>query len=147
MVAFSPFVIVADDPRPIAPIEQAVPVRMGAIRDGMGKPPDNHFQDRPIRQNVFRPPDDPSLHVGDNANNPACCQARQQYLAVGKCFGATIVPARTDAWINGHQVVAGGARAAFEDAVVRGALGDAKDSPLTQQEFQGYGGVGFAYPL
>ncbi|OHC73663.1 MAG: hypothetical protein A3G18_02800 [Rhodospirillales bacterium RIFCSPLOWO2_12_FULL_58_28] len=31
--------------------------------------------------------------------------------------------------------------------LIRGStlLGDAKDSPLTQQEFQGYGGVGFAY--
>jgi glutamate N-acetyltransferase/amino-acid N-acetyltransferase len=45
-------------------------------------------------------------------------------MAVGKCFDATITPARTDAWINGHQVVAGGVRAAFEDAVVRGALGN-----------------------
>ncbi|MEA3245948.1 MAG: bifunctional glutamate N-acetyltransferase/amino-acid acetyltransferase ArgJ, partial [Gemmatimonadota bacterium] len=43
-------------------------------------------------------------------------------MAIGKCFGATIVPARTDAWINGHQVVRGGARATFEDATVRSAL-------------------------
>jgi glutamate N-acetyltransferase/amino-acid N-acetyltransferase len=44
-------------------------------------------------------------------------------MAIGKCFGATIAPASTDAWINGHQVVAGGTRAVFEDATVRAALG------------------------
>jgi glutamate N-acetyltransferase/amino-acid N-acetyltransferase len=44
-------------------------------------------------------------------------------MAVGKCFGVAIVPATTDAWINGHQVVRAGTRASFEDAVVRAALG------------------------
>lgn len=44
-------------------------------------------------------------------------------MAIGKCFGATIVPAKTDAWINGHQVVTNGARATFDDATVRTALG------------------------
>jgi len=45
-------------------------------------------------------------------------------MAIGKCFDATIVPQKTDAWINGHQVVHGGARGAFDDATVRAALGD-----------------------
>ncbi len=45
-------------------------------------------------------------------------------MAIGKCFDATIDRAATDAWINGHQVVAGGARAEFEDATVRAALGE-----------------------
>jgi len=43
-------------------------------------------------------------------------------MAVGKCFTATIDQAATNAWINGHQVVSGGARAAFDDAAVRDAL-------------------------
>ncbi len=43
-------------------------------------------------------------------------------MAVGKCFDCTIAPARTDAWINGYQVVRGGERLAFDDAVVRQAL-------------------------
>jgi glutamate N-acetyltransferase/amino-acid N-acetyltransferase len=44
-------------------------------------------------------------------------------MAVGKCFDCTIRPESTDAWINGHQVVHGGARLDFDDAVVRAALG------------------------
>ena len=43
-------------------------------------------------------------------------------MAVGKCFECTILPSATDAWINGHQVVRGGARLDFEDATVRAAL-------------------------
>ncbi|MFZ9898341.1 MAG: bifunctional glutamate N-acetyltransferase/amino-acid acetyltransferase ArgJ [Gemmatimonadaceae bacterium] len=43
-------------------------------------------------------------------------------MAVGKCFDCTVHPATTDAWINGHQVVRGGERLTFEDAVVRQAL-------------------------
>jgi glutamate N-acetyltransferase / amino-acid N-acetyltransferase len=43
-------------------------------------------------------------------------------MAIGKCFDCTIVPARTEAWVNGHQVVLDGLRAPFEDAVVREAL-------------------------
>ena len=43
-------------------------------------------------------------------------------MAVGKCFECTIAPESTDAWINGYQVVRGGERLAFEDAVVRQAL-------------------------
>ena len=43
-------------------------------------------------------------------------------MAVGKCFDCTIEPARTDAWINGYQVVQGGARLDFDDAMVRSAL-------------------------
>ena len=45
-------------------------------------------------------------------------------MAIGKCFSATIDPDRTDVWINCHQVVAAGARAAFLDDTVRTALGD-----------------------
>jgi glutamate N-acetyltransferase/amino-acid N-acetyltransferase len=44
-------------------------------------------------------------------------------MAVGKCFECHITPASTDAWINGFQVVRGGERLAFDDAVVRKALG------------------------
>jgi len=43
-------------------------------------------------------------------------------MAVGKCFECTIRPDSTHAWINGHQVVRGGARLDFEDEVVREAL-------------------------
>jgi glutamate N-acetyltransferase/amino-acid N-acetyltransferase len=43
-------------------------------------------------------------------------------MAVGKCFECTIAPERTDAWINGYQVVRGGERLEFDDAVVREAL-------------------------
>lgn len=43
-------------------------------------------------------------------------------MAVGKCFDCTIHPASTDAWINGYQVVRGGERLTFDDAVVRSAL-------------------------
>lgn len=43
-------------------------------------------------------------------------------MAVGKCFSCTIVPASTDAWINGFQVVGRGERLAFDDAVVRETL-------------------------
>lgn len=44
-------------------------------------------------------------------------------MAVGKCFECTVRPDRTDASINGHPVVRGGARADFDDGVVRAALG------------------------
>ena len=44
-------------------------------------------------------------------------------MAIGKCFDCAIRPATTDAWINGHQVVRGGIRLDFDDAVVRRALG------------------------
>jgi len=43
-------------------------------------------------------------------------------MAVGKCFDCTIRPHATDAWINGHPVVRGGQRVAFEDAAVRATL-------------------------
>ncbi len=43
-------------------------------------------------------------------------------MAVGKCFDCTIAPGATDAWINGYQVVRGGERLEFDDAVVRTAL-------------------------
>jgi glutamate N-acetyltransferase/amino-acid N-acetyltransferase len=43
-------------------------------------------------------------------------------MAVGKCFDCTITPATTDAWINGFQVVRGGERLAFDDAIVRETL-------------------------
>jgi glutamate N-acetyltransferase/amino-acid N-acetyltransferase len=44
-------------------------------------------------------------------------------MAVGKCVDCTIVPASTDAWINGHDVLRQGYRLDFDDAVVRAALG------------------------
>jgi len=43
-------------------------------------------------------------------------------MAVGKCFECTIEPARTDAWVNGHQVVRGGLRLDFDEPTVRAAL-------------------------
>ena len=43
-------------------------------------------------------------------------------MAVGKCFDCAIRPESTDAWINRHQVVRGGARLDFDDAAVRAAL-------------------------
>src|SRR5207342_3270043 len=43
-------------------------------------------------------------------------------MAVGKCVQCTIVPATTDAWINGYQVVREGTRIDFDDAIVRQAL-------------------------
>jgi glutamate N-acetyltransferase / amino-acid N-acetyltransferase len=43
-------------------------------------------------------------------------------MAVGKCFDCAIRPATTEAWINGYQVVRGGARLDFDETVVREAL-------------------------
>jgi glutamate N-acetyltransferase/amino-acid N-acetyltransferase len=43
-------------------------------------------------------------------------------MAVGKCFECTIVPGRTDAWINGYQVVREGTRLDFDESIVRAAL-------------------------
>ncbi|MES2176383.1 MAG: bifunctional glutamate N-acetyltransferase/amino-acid acetyltransferase ArgJ [Gemmatimonadota bacterium] len=43
-------------------------------------------------------------------------------MAVGKCFDCSIRPEATDAWINGYQVVRGGVRLDFDDAIVRDAL-------------------------
>ncbi|HEV8447956.1 MAG TPA: bifunctional glutamate N-acetyltransferase/amino-acid acetyltransferase ArgJ [Gemmatimonadaceae bacterium] len=43
-------------------------------------------------------------------------------MAVGKCVDVRIDPSRTDASINGHQVVRGGRRLDFDDAVVRSTL-------------------------
>ena len=43
-------------------------------------------------------------------------------MAVGKCLDSTIAPEKTSASVNGFEVVRGGARVDFEDAVVRAAL-------------------------
>jgi glutamate N-acetyltransferase/amino-acid N-acetyltransferase len=43
-------------------------------------------------------------------------------MAVGKCFDASIRTDHTDAWVNGHAVVRGGARVDFDEATVRSAL-------------------------
>jgi glutamate N-acetyltransferase/amino-acid N-acetyltransferase len=43
-------------------------------------------------------------------------------MAIGKCFSCTIHPHTTDASINGFQVVRGGERLAFDDAIVRETL-------------------------
>lgn len=43
-------------------------------------------------------------------------------MAIGKCFTCTIVPAHTNAAINGFPVVRGGERLEFDDAVVRATL-------------------------
>jgi glutamate N-acetyltransferase/amino-acid N-acetyltransferase len=44
-------------------------------------------------------------------------------MAVGKCFACTIVPASTDASINGYPVLRGGERLDFDEPTVRRALG------------------------
>lgn len=44
-------------------------------------------------------------------------------MAIGKVTDCTVHPESTDAWVNGFQVVQGGTRLAFDDAVVRAALG------------------------
>ena len=43
-------------------------------------------------------------------------------MAVGKCFNATIRTDQTEAWVNGHAVVKGGARLDFDEPTVRAAL-------------------------
>lgn len=43
-------------------------------------------------------------------------------MAVGKCFSARVEPVRTAAWINGTQVIAGGARAHFDEEALRVSL-------------------------
>jgi glutamate N-acetyltransferase/amino-acid N-acetyltransferase len=43
-------------------------------------------------------------------------------MAVGKCFDATIRTDSTDAWVNGHAVVRGGARVDFDETAVRDTL-------------------------
>jgi glutamate N-acetyltransferase/amino-acid N-acetyltransferase len=43
-------------------------------------------------------------------------------MAVGKVFDVAVRAAATDAWINGHAVVKGGERLAFDEAAVRAAL-------------------------
>ncbi len=43
-------------------------------------------------------------------------------MAVGKCFDVHLDPSRTDASINGHQVVRGGRRLDFDDDEVRATL-------------------------
>jgi glutamate N-acetyltransferase/amino-acid N-acetyltransferase len=44
-------------------------------------------------------------------------------MAVGKCVECTVVPASTDAWINGTPVVRRGTRLDFDEAAVRATLG------------------------
>ncbi|MFI5246890.1 MAG: bifunctional glutamate N-acetyltransferase/amino-acid acetyltransferase ArgJ, partial [Gemmatimonadales bacterium] len=44
-------------------------------------------------------------------------------MAVGKCVECAMKPDATEAWINGHAVVRGGARLDFDEAAVRTALG------------------------
>jgi glutamate N-acetyltransferase/amino-acid N-acetyltransferase len=43
-------------------------------------------------------------------------------MAVGKAFDVKLDRAKTDAWINGHAVVKGGERVAFDETAVRAAL-------------------------
>ena len=43
-------------------------------------------------------------------------------MAVGKCFECTMVPAKTDASVNGHVVLRQGERQEFDEAAVRQAL-------------------------
>lgn len=44
-------------------------------------------------------------------------------MAIGKCTDVTISAGATSAWVNGYQVVGKGTRLAFDDNVVRTALG------------------------
>ena len=44
-------------------------------------------------------------------------------MAVGKCVECAVDPSRTDAWVNGYQVVRGGFRLDFDEPTVRIALG------------------------
>jgi glutamate N-acetyltransferase/amino-acid N-acetyltransferase len=44
-------------------------------------------------------------------------------MAIGKCFDCTINPSTTSATINGYEVLRGGYRLEFDDAIVRAALG------------------------
>jgi glutamate N-acetyltransferase/amino-acid N-acetyltransferase len=60
-------------------------------------------------------------------------------MAVGKCFDCTIRPEATDAWINGFQVVHGGARVEFDDATVRNAL---RNEVVDLEVFLGVGSAG-----
>ena len=43
-------------------------------------------------------------------------------MAIGKCFDSAIAPSATNATINGRNVIRGGVRVDFEDAVVREAM-------------------------
>ncbi len=43
-------------------------------------------------------------------------------MAIGKCTDARMNTSATNAWVNGYQVVGGGERLEFDDAVVRAAL-------------------------
>lgn len=43
-------------------------------------------------------------------------------MAIGKCFDARIEPDRTDGWINGTQVIAGGMRKDYDEAALRTSL-------------------------
>jgi glutamate N-acetyltransferase/amino-acid N-acetyltransferase len=43
-------------------------------------------------------------------------------MAVGKCIDCTVRPESTDASVNGHPVVRGGARLPFDEQAVRAAL-------------------------
>ena len=43
-------------------------------------------------------------------------------MAIGKTPAVTLIPERTDAWVNGTQVVQGGTRMTFDDATVRASL-------------------------
>ena len=67
-------------------------------------------------------------HADDDLGDLFSCATRHldrtfdetwQRLAM---FGSTIVPASTDAWVNGYQVVKGGERLAFDDDIVRQTL-------------------------
>jgi glutamate N-acetyltransferase / amino-acid N-acetyltransferase len=76
----------------------------------------NHTEARFIAKSVVNSPLVKTMVHGADPN------VGRLLMAVGKCFACTIDPAATDAWINGHQVVRGGARMDFDDATVRSAL-------------------------
>ena len=78
----------------------------------------SHTEARVVAKSVVNSPLVKTMVAGADPN------VGRLLMAVGKCFDVTIDRTRTDAWINGHQVVKAGVRGTFDDAVVREALSD-----------------------
>ncbi len=107
-------------------------LRIGCVRMTEVLARDGEGATRLIRVSVDGALDDAEAHVVAKSivNSPlvktmvhgADPNVGRLLMAVGKCFDCTIVPARTDAHINGFQVVRGGERLSFDDAVVRDTL-------------------------
>ena len=76
----------------------------------------NNYEARRVAKSLVNSPLVKTMVAGADPN------VGRLLMAVGKCFECTILPANTDAWINGHAVVVGGQRLDFEDASVRKTL-------------------------